>query len=173
MNKFNVKAITLLELIITLLVFAIIAAFALPYYHNMMEQQERNKVKMILLQSLQMSRVQAQSQHSNVVICPSLNGTTCDNGQWNTSIVIFRDSDNNRKIDPNDQIIDQQLLNLKYGNLSWRGARSTPSISFNTAQGLPIGYNGSFYYCSLHSSQHLRVVLSKMGHTRTEILSTC
>lgn len=173
MINHNVKAVTLLELVIVLAIAAIISIIALPYYHDMMAKREQNKVKTLIIQSLKTSRIQAQLLHSNVVVCPSQDYSQCENNQWNSGLIIFHDSNNNRRIDGHDVILESISLELRYGNLSWRGALSAPSIRFNAQQGLPIGSNGSFYYCNLHSSDHIRIVLSKMGHTRIEHPSTC
>ncbi len=72
-----------------------------------------------------------------------------------------------------EQILHIDALNLKYGNLSWRGALSSPSVTYQAHTALPIGSNGSFYYCSAQLSSQQRIVLSKMGHIRVESLPSC
>ena len=173
MNKIYVKAITLIELIITLAVLAILSIIALPHYHNLMAKRELNHVSQILRQAIQTSKSWARLHQSNMVICPSSSGQQCQTGEWNQGFIIFKDSDRDRQLDNNESIFNYTQLNLKYGDLTWRGTLSIPSLTFNAAQGLPIGSNGSFYYCAKTSNNHLRLVLSKMGHERTESPKTC
>jgi type IV fimbrial biogenesis protein FimT len=88
-------------------------------------------------------------------------------------MLVFIDKNKNRQVDTGEQILQIDVLNLKYGNLSWRGALSLPSVTYQAHTALPIGSNGSFYYCSTHLSNQQRIVLSKMGHIRIESLSSC
>ncbi len=76
-------------------------------------------------------------------------------------------------MDANEQIILTESTDLKYGNLDWRGTLSIPSLTFQAANGLPIGSNGSFYYCSSDQQPSRKIILSDMGNVRIEKLLTC
>ena len=139
---------TLVELIVTLAIFAILATIALPYFQEIRAKQEVNDTTNKLISTIHLAKSQALLYHSNVVLCPSQNNLNCQTNQWTAGLLVFLDSNKNRQIDTGEKIIYTESTNLKYGHLDWRGTLSAPSLTFQAENGLPIGSNGSFYYCS-------------------------
>ena len=173
MYKKITRAFTIVELIICVAVLAILTSIALPYFHKYQSRQEAKQIPIKLSAVNRYARSQAAVFHQNIVICPSQDSLSCHPNQWNKNILVFIDKNKNRQVDTGEQILQIDVLNLKYGNLSWRGALSLPSVTYQAHTALPIGSNGSFYYCSTHLSNQQRIVLSKMGHIRIESLSSC
>lgn len=169
----NKKGFTLFELILTLAILAIICALALPYFHQHMAARERSKVLNTLMNNIRNAKNTANLQRQNITICSSQDRSQCQNNQWNAGFIVFIDNNKNRRIDANELIIHSEQQPLKYGNLDWRGALGMPSLSFKAENGLPLGSNGTFYYCSLQSPEHFKLVMSKMGQLRVEQLKTC
>ncbi|TQR63808.1 GspH/FimT family protein [Acinetobacter sp. RF14B] len=167
------RAFTLVELIICIALIAIMVTIALPYAHGYFSRQEAKAIPAKLFSINRFARSQAAVLHQNVVICPSQDALTCHPTQWNKSLIVFIDRNRSRQVDPGEHILHIDQLNLKYGNLSWRGTLRTPSITYQSNTGLPIGSNGSFYYCSTYQAAQQRIILSKMGHLRIEHLSSC
>ena len=173
MYKKITRAFTIVELIICIAMIAILVSIALPYFHEYRSKQEAQNIPIKLSQINRYARSQAAVFHQNIVICPSQDSLSCQANQWNKNILVFIDKNKNRQVDVDEQILHIDALNLKYGNLSWRGTLSLPSVTYQAHTALPIGSNGSFYYCSTHLSSQQRIVLSKMGHIRIESLSSC
>ncbi|OAL80872.1 fimbrial biogenesis protein FimT [Acinetobacter sp. SFB] len=164
---------TLIELIITLAIVAIIVSIALPYFHDIMARQEIKNISNKLISSIQLAKSHAAIHHTNVVLCPSQNKVSCQSSHWNSGFIVFLDSNKNRQVDADEKIISIETTELKYGNLDWRGTLRTPSVTFQAENGLPNGSNGSFYYCSNYQQTHYKILLSRMGHTRIENPLTC
>jgi type IV fimbrial biogenesis protein FimT len=173
MNYFYVKGITLFELISTLSIVSILSMFAIPHFHNMLEQQERQKVIFIIKQSFQYAKTEALLNRRRIVICASIDGKQCNDDQWSSGFIIFSDQNTDNQVNTDETIYVHQVLDLKYGELKWQGALSRKNVFFNAQQGLPNGSNGSFYYCSTRVSEHQRIVLSRMGHSRHETSNNC
>lgn len=173
MYKKIIRAFTIVELIICIAMIAILVSIALPYFHDYRSKQEAKNIPIKLSQINRYARSQAAVFHQNIVICPSQDSLSCQANQWNKNMLVFIDKNKNRQVDVDEQILHIDALNLKYGNLSWRGTLSLPSVTYQAHTALPIGSNGSFYYCSTHLSSQQRIVLSKMGHIRIESLSSC
>lgn len=173
MYKKITRAFTIVELIICIAMIAILVSIALPYFHEYRSKQEAKSIPIKLSQINRYARSQAAVFHQNIVICPSQDSLSCQANQWNKNMLVFIDKNKNRQVDVDEQILHIDALNLKYGNLSWRGTLSLPSVTYQAHTALPIGSNGSFYYCSTHLSSQQRIVLSKMGHIRIESLSSC
>ena len=164
---------TLLELIIVTAVIAILSSFALPAYHRMMAAQEMHNTTTKITALSRQAKNLAAVQHTNVVICPSENLTSCQSAKWSSGFLIFSDKNKNRQIDTNETILHSEKLALQYSTLDWQGALRSPSLNFQASSGLPIGSNGTFYQCSLSSLQHKKIIMSKMGHIRVESLTQC
>lgn len=173
MYKKITRAFTIVELIICIALIAIVVTITLPYFHDYLSKQEAKNIPMKITATNRYARSQAAVFHQNIVICPSQDSLTCQANQWNKNLLVFIDKNRNRQVDNDEQILHIEQLNLKYGNLSWRGALSMPNVTYQAQTALPIGSNGSFYYCSTHLSSQQRIVLNKMGHIRIEHLASC
>lgn len=165
------QAFTLIELIITIAILAIITSIAIPSYQNLMQQQEYNRLLSIIKNHIDLSKNYALLYHNQIVICSSSDLLSCENNQWHKGMLIFSDLNNNKKLDSDELVHMIVQTNLRYGSLRWNGNVANPhSISFKKSSGLPQGSQGSFYYCSFKSAhKNTRFVLSPMGHMRTEL----
>lgn len=169
------NAFTLIELVVTIAVLAIIISIALPSYHTFMERQEHNQLISLIRNVTQLSKNLAVTQHQRIVICSSENLNSCAENQWDKGILIFTDQNNNKIFDTNEIIHQKLKTNFKYGNLKWvGGAVNIKTITFMGDTGLPRGSQGSFHYCSLKTTQNnTRYVVNQMGHVRTEPSNKC
>ncbi|WP_448761668.1 GspH/FimT family pseudopilin [Acinetobacter tandoii] len=163
---------TLTELAITILVLSILVTLALPYYHEMKANQERRTIFRQLIANIQLAKQHAAIHHTNVVMCSSENMQSCKEEMWEQGFILFLDSNQNRQLDLNEILVSQERTDLSYGTLNWRGTLHFPSLNFMAEHGLPIGSNGSFYYCS-STVKHMKIILNKMGNSRSIDLSNC
>ncbi|TCB78545.1 GspH/FimT family pseudopilin [Acinetobacter sp. ANC 4173] len=166
------RAYTLIELVITILVLSILVTLALPYYHEMKANQERRTIFRQIVANIQLAKQHAAIHHTNVVMCSSQNMQSCKEEMWEQGFILFLDFNQNRQLDLNETLITQEHTNLSYGTLNWRGTLHFPSLNFMAEHGLPIGSNGSFYYCS-STVKHMKIILNKMGNSRSIDLSNC
>ena len=165
-------AYTLTELAITILVLSILVTLALPYYHEMKANQECRTIFRKLIANIQLAKQHAAIHHTNVVMCSSENMQSCKEEMWEQGFILFLDSNQNRQLDLNEILVSQERTDLSYGTLNWRGTLHFPSLNFMAEHGLPIGSNGSFYYCS-STVKHMKIILNKMGNSRSIDLSNC
>ncbi|TCB67159.1 GspH/FimT family pseudopilin [Acinetobacter sp. ANC 4178] len=172
MHLHKYMAYTLVELVITILVLSILVTLALPYYHEIKANQERRIISRQVLASIQLAKQHAAIHHTNVVMCSSKDMQNCNEAMWEQGFILFLDSNQNRQVDLNETLITQERTDLSYGTLNWRGTLRFPSLNFMAEHGLPIGSNGSFYYCS-STVKNMKIILNKMGHSRSIDLSNC
>ncbi|MCH7314724.1 GspH/FimT family pseudopilin [Acinetobacter sp. ANC 3882] len=170
---FKASGFTLIELIITIGILAILCTLAIPHFHEMMISNEVNHLKKNLTIHIQKAKTDAQLYHKNVMLCPSSDFENCHK-DWNKGFIGFIDTNRNHRRDHGETLLFSLPLNIKYGNLNYRAFGSTPyAIIFQAGNGLPLASNGSFIYCSESPSHHIKISLSKMGNTRTEKISSC
>ncbi|GGY97187.1 MAG: type fimbrial biosis protein FimT [Shewanella sp.] len=152
---------TLVELIITLLVFTILLGIAVPSLADLQRQYRTDSAIRQLQQLLAFARNQAISYRSRVTVC-HLEDNRCQDGNWQPGISIFIDRNGNQQLDS-----DERLL-LESGPF-----HSQDSIFYNRAtvrflaDGLASGSNGTLSYCpdkTVEDGQS--IVVNQAGRTR-------
>ena len=166
------RAFTLIELIITITVIAILATLAIPSFQQDLMKKEQQSSQLKLSRAIQLARQHAMSQANHVVLCSANKQNSCTADSWTTGFVVFIDINNNRQIDSNEHIISSENLKLKYGTLNW-GSFNRNNLSFVRRNGLPLGSNGTFSYCAHDKKFSYSLVVSQMGHTRIDQTQKC
>lgn len=71
------KGVTLIELMVTLAIMAILAAIALPAFRDSIRRNEVTAASNALLADLSYARSEAANRGLQVSVCPSVDGVTC------------------------------------------------------------------------------------------------
>lgn len=156
---------TLLELLITLLLVGIVAAWGLPNLQALGKRTAQTSAVNRLQSAFALARNTAISQRRQMTVCPATQDhTTCD-GQWSHALMIVK-GDKTESIQADDilrVIPAQQDTDVAY-------SRGWSRIRYNTL-GYTSGYNGSFTICSgsgAQGSQGKKLVLSQLGRLRID-----
>jgi len=86
----NQKAFTLIELLITLLVLAILASLAVPSFRVQMLNAKAKALEEDLAGRINQARYEAIKKSQRVSICASSDGATCT-GSWIDGYIVFED----------------------------------------------------------------------------------
>jgi type IV fimbrial biogenesis protein FimT len=90
------KGFTLIELMVTIAIIAILLAIGLPSFTNTITRNKLETEANNLLRDFSFSRTEAIKQGQSVSICPSSNGTSCSGGSdYGNGWIIFIDSNEN------------------------------------------------------------------------------
>ncbi len=146
---------TLIELMITLVVIGLLAALVLPLSFNFVKRHRQNNVKQQLIVAINFTRQQAWLRHEMLSLCPSFDGSHCDDN-WNHELIVKTQT---------DQVI-QHFSQHHLGRLVWRGFAKTASLKFppEPQQGT---LNGRFSYMDKGETQPVwQLVLSRNGRVR-------
>lgn len=80
---------TLVELVITLMVVAILATFAVPSMRGIIQDNRLATLSNDLISDLSFTRSEAVKRAANVGICPTTSGTACEGIDWNTGRLVY------------------------------------------------------------------------------------
>lgn len=103
---------TLLELMVTLSVLAILVALAVPSFTSLINSNRLAAQANEVVASLQLARTEAIRQNSRAVVCRTTNGTSCAgaNGQW-ARWITYVDTDRNKAISAGEIVRDSTAAN--------------------------------------------------------------
>jgi prepilin-type N-terminal cleavage/methylation domain-containing protein len=138
----NMHGFTLIELMVTVSVAAILLAVAVPSLTSVYERTRSSTAINNIENSIAFARNQAISYGRKIVVCPG-SGSSCT-GDWIDGYVIFIDDDNDNKVDNNTSVLKkEQHLNLK----DFIKVSPDKAIIFNTDGMLSGDSEMSIHYC--------------------------
>lgn len=162
----RITAFTLLELVITMLVAAVLAFLAIPSFQNWQARQRMNTALHSMHQDLVAARSHAITLGANVVLCPGdiLNGCRGTN-EWSRGWIVFQDLDDDHRFATPEPLLRitgeaQRMKIMSSGSRTY--FRFYPN-------GTAPGSNGSIWFCGARGPEHAqRLVLSNVGRIRRE-----
>ncbi len=100
----KIKAFTLIELVVTLAVAAVLAAIAAPSFADIIKNNRLTTEINELASALNLSKSEAIKRGETVTTCRSSNGTSCT-GNWHDGWIVFVDSSIEGTVDSDDTIL--------------------------------------------------------------------
>ncbi len=153
------KGLTLVELMTTLAVAAVLVFTAVPNFTSFIQNNRMATQVNELNTSLSLGRSEAVKRNRNITICRSSNGTGCT-GDWQSGWIVFVDNDFDGTVDAGDEILrvhggmpGNNTLSFSQTRVTYAGtgiARNGSSGTFTfcdprgetSASGLVIGPSG-------------------------------
>lgn len=96
---------TIVEIMITISILAILTALAMPSLVQFMARNELVGTSNALISGINLARTEAVTRSTAVGICPSTNGNTCAGGAWESGFLVFVDDDNNSSFNGGEELI--------------------------------------------------------------------
>jgi len=155
---------TVIELMITLAVLAILSFVAIPAFNHFYQTNLANTTMKRVSGLVRMARSEAVGRRFPTTLCPSNDGINCHN-DWNAGVLLFADIDQDSQVNGDDYVIRYLPDFLARGDLTWRSLRN--KLQFNI-RGMPSGTVGSFVYCPANGDMALArsLVVSFQGRIR-------
>ena len=100
------RGFTLVELMFTTAVAAVLCAVAMPSLSQLMQSSRACGAHNALVVALNLARSEAVSRQDDVVICPSTDQFHCDNSvMWQNGWIVFQDKDGDAVRDANEPLL--------------------------------------------------------------------
>lgn len=175
------RGLTLIELLVTIAIAAILAGLAAPSFREMIVGNRLKSHASALLSGLLLARGEAIKRNGRVVLCKSADGAACTlNGGWEQGWIVFADGNNNAALDAGETVIQRQAAldsgmrltgnqNIaNYVSYSGVGSAKFTSGAFQS---------GTFTLCQLSASggKAREIVVSATGRPRISqtTVATC
>ncbi len=108
-KTYQQRGFTLLELMVTLAVVAILATVAAPSFTSLIKSNQVSSMRDNLASSIKLARSEAVVVKTLVTICASSNQSSCSgNTRWDLGWIIFTDANNDQTVSAGDRLVDVQ-----------------------------------------------------------------
>ncbi len=158
---------TLLELLTTITIVAVLASVAIPTFSNIRTTNAMATSINLFMTQLYLARSYAVTRERHITLCPASNPTTCsdDHTQWHKGYLIFQDSNKNRQLDDGEELISYQERSEQQVKIV-SSSRARNRISYR-----PMGRawfsNTTVRFChSLRPELNRAIIISNNGRAR-------
>jgi len=103
-HSLNTRGFTLVELLITIAIVAILMSAGMPAFSDFIRDNRLQSAAAGFLADLAAARAEAARTYQTVAVCPSTAGTSCDGADWNVGRIVYVDANGNGNADA-DEII--------------------------------------------------------------------
>lgn len=160
---------TLLELVITLVVFTILLLIAVPSFESWQARQTMNSAIHALKQDLLAARSHAIALGADMVACPGDPVGGCvDDSEWADGWLVFQDINGDRAFSGGEPLVRNTQGFDRIRVFTSSGRKTLRFYPNGTAP----GSNGSIWFCGARGPEHAeRLVLSNVGRLRREKFS--
>lgn len=146
-NKTSTRGFTLIELMVTIAVIAVMVAITVPNLNNFMRSNRMTSQINSFVSALQLARSEAVKRGAHVVLCASSNQTTCNSTQWEQGWIVFVDGSNTFSISSpsgrpsgTDQVL--RVGSVLGGNDTLRDSTNTGAMIY-LPSGAPVTSNSA------------------------------
>lgn len=112
MLKTRHHGITLIELLLTLTLVALLSTIAVPSFSASLSKVRTKSDVHRMTELLRFARLTAIAESDTVLVCASASGTMCEHTLiWSGQIIVVLDHNHNHEVDSNDTIIRIACIN--------------------------------------------------------------
>ena len=160
---------TLIELMVTMSVVAVLLSAGVPSFSAMIKNNRMVTENYALRTVLGAARSEAQTQRTAVTVCRSANGIDCSTGDWGAGYMAFIDLDDDEQLDADEQLLQSRVQDAQ--GVVVRYSQAADILTFNSS-GTAVGSNGTFTFCDDRGAVEARgLIVSAVGAVRAAMAS--
>ena len=164
--KLSCGGLTLIELLMTLLILAMLLSLGIPGMKHLAQQKASEVTIKRLHRAIEVARTSAITRNSIVTLCRSGDGAVCG-GEWQQGVLVFSDYNGNRELELEDSLIRYFQFPEFSGQIFWRAFQNRQYLQI-TPLGSTRYQNGNFTVCpdngGLQNAQ--QIILNRAGRVR-------
>lgn len=151
---------TLIELMTAVGLTGLMLSMAVPALDAFVSNARQTGTINDFVSSMHLARSTAITTNTRVTLCPSANGVTCENTDWDRGWIVFSDLDSDQIVDLNETIVSGSdgannlaIKSAEFGQfLLYRPNGRVMNVSVN-------GSSGAFTVCDSRGASHAKVML--------------
>jgi type IV fimbrial biogenesis protein FimT len=161
---------TLIELMVTLAVVAVLLSAGVPSFSALIKNNRLVTENYALRTVLSAARSEAQTQRTAVTVCRSANGIDCSTGDWGAGYMAFIDLDDDLQLDADEQLLQSRVQNTQ--GIAVRYSQPGNNLLQFNSNGTALGTNGTFTFCDDRGEGEARgLIVSAVGAVRAAMVS--
>ncbi len=155
---------TLVELLVTLTLLAVLLTLAVPTYNSLVSDTRTTTQVSRLVSAINFARSEAITRHVIVTLCASSDQRSCGN-DWSQGWLVFVDKQTAGQVSKGDQILRIYDAVPNNSKLEWATLRDH-YLQFKSS-GFTNGQDGSFIFYTDNKAQQ-KIIVSQTGRSRVE-----
>ena len=141
----HLRAFTLLELLIVLVITSLLISLAVPAFGQMIRRTHNTALASEVMVLVQYARSESIARRRVITLCGSADGESC-NGSWSSRVLVFVDVNRDGMRQADEQILRTTEVLRKGDRLEWRSFGNRPYLQLHP-DGRTRYQNGNFTYC--------------------------
>ena len=161
----NHNGFTLVELLVTITIVAIIVTIATPFIITQLTAMEAKRIRYALSNTLTLAKAESLIRRKDLIVCLSDANGRC-NRDSNKTLLLFIDNNNDTHFDTGiDGLLEEQRLSPKYATVHLRVGSNRHYTKFWGDSGQPRGHFGHIKYCSIsvYSDTKYQISFNQLG----------
>ncbi len=155
---------TLIELMIAIALTGMLLSMAVPAMDLFVSNARQTSAINDFVSSIHIARSTAITTNTRVTLCPSANGVTCENIDWDRGWIVFADLDSDQVVDLNETITSKtegtnnlSIESAEFGSfLLYRPNGRVMNAAIN-------GSAGEFTVCDQRGADHAKVMIVELS----------
>lgn len=151
---------TLIELMTAVGLTGLLLSMAVPAMDSFVSNARQTGAINDFVSSIHLARSTAITTNTRVTVCPSANGVTCENTDWDRGWIVFSDLDSDQIVDLNETIVGQSA---GINNLSIESATFGQFLLYRpNGRAMNVSVNGSsgeFVVCDSRGASRAKVMI--------------
>lgn len=179
MTQRQQSGVTLIELLVTISIAAILMAIAVPSFQDFFRRARLDSAASDFMATLNYARSEAIRRGVLVSVCKSNDGTSCgDDGAnwgWEQGWIVFTNPNNNDSVDTGS---GEEILRVHEALPNGIKVRAnnnfTTRITYRSDGRITYSVGGKFFFCPASGTTDARqIVVNGAGRARVDDAATC